>query len=545
MKKSVSAIIAMSFMSATFSQTTYYVATSGNDMSGDGSLVNPFATLTQAVTSANPGDTIFLRGGTYTSDEIRIDKSDLTIKSYPGEWAVLQAPVDNTDIASCIWYNEPLTTGGLLENLEISGGYFYGVKFETNWDWDPGVPFANRRGVQSITLRNCHIHHTGRDGVKLTPACNNITIENCEIDHTGQGPGALIDLNAEGIDNVNAGNLTVRNCHIHDIATTGLYVKGGGRNCLIENNLIENTGEGGIYLGFYTDEEWFDSDSNPDYYENIDGVARNNRIVNTQHAGIGCFGALNPQVYNNTIVNAANADVYAAAIFASGEIWLPDNTIAYPTNSGVYFVNNIFVQQSSAIMPMVRIRENALFNTLEWDYNVYYKNASSAVFTNDNAGGNDWNFNQWQNATSFDNNSLEIDPQLAAGQYLQASSPCINAGTTIAGFTTDFEGQLRDATPDIGADEYGSVVGLNPLQIPNYTLLVFSDGTHHFLQIASTTNAVLPIRCYSVTGQLQFESTVEIQQGIPQLQLPDLNQGIYLLHSGEENRQVVTFSAFH
>ena len=194
---------------------------------------------------------------------------------------------------------------------------------------------------------------------------------------------------------------------------------------------------------------------------------------------------------------------------------------------------------------MVRIRENALFNTQEWDYNVYYKNAASAVFTNDNAGGSDWNFGEWQNATSFDNNSLEIDPQLAAGQYLQASSPCINVGTTIAGFSVDFEGQLRDATPDIGADEYGSVVGLTPPQKPNYNLLIFSDGISHYLRIVSQVNTILPIQCYSVTGQLQFELKVDIQQAITQQQLPDLTPGIYMLQTGDEKGQILTFAITH
>ncbi|MBK6949980.1 MAG: hypothetical protein IPH16_19610 [Haliscomenobacter sp.] len=53
------------------------------------------------------------------------------------------------DISSCIWYNEPETVGGTLERLEIIGGYYYGLKFETNWDWDYSVPSPS--GKESAT----------------------------------------------------------------------------------------------------------------------------------------------------------------------------------------------------------------------------------------------------------------------------------------------------------------------------------------------------------------------------------------------------------
>jgi hypothetical protein len=43
----------------------YFLATGGND-SGDGSMASPFATFEKAYTSVVPGDTIYVRGGTYT-----------------------------------------------------------------------------------------------------------------------------------------------------------------------------------------------------------------------------------------------------------------------------------------------------------------------------------------------------------------------------------------------------------------------------------------------------------------------------------------------
>lgn len=484
--------------------STYYVATTGNDNTGNGSITQPFATLTRAIEEANAGDVIELRNGTYTSNEIRVNKSNLTIRSYQGEYASLVAVTNVEDISSCIWYNEPETVGGLLENLEIIGGYYYGLKFESNWDWDNSLPFANRRGVSNITVRNCHIHHTGRDGIKLTPASNNITIENCQINHTGVGPGAAADYNAEGIDNVNANNMTVRNCYIHHTATTGIYVKGGGRNCLIENNTIEDAGEGGIYLGFYTDAEWFDTDYNPNYYENINGTVKNNYIINTQHAGIGLFGAKDAKVWNNTIINAAQIDIYAALMIAPSDVWVSDTYTATPSNNNVSVQNNIFTQQATATMPMVRVRENALSGTVAWTNNLYYKNGSTPVFIDDNITWEDLSITEWQTQTGRDNNSLLANPSFNGSWHIQSISPCINAGIMLTEVSTDFEGDARTGLLDIGADEYNASTQIGTIAPALLNALTaypnpFTQSSTLTFTLPETTEAVLKV--YSAEGK--------------------------------------------
>ena len=54
-------------------QSTYFVATDGSDF-GSGSIESPLATVGKALDYAVPGDTVFIRGGTYASPSpIRID----------------------------------------------------------------------------------------------------------------------------------------------------------------------------------------------------------------------------------------------------------------------------------------------------------------------------------------------------------------------------------------------------------------------------------------------------------------------------------------
>ena len=72
---------------------SYYVSMSGSD-SNDGSNTRPWATLSYALGVAEPGDTIYVRAGTYPEGEINIPKSGLpgspiTIRNYPGERPIL------------------------------------------------------------------------------------------------------------------------------------------------------------------------------------------------------------------------------------------------------------------------------------------------------------------------------------------------------------------------------------------------------------------------------------------------------------------------
>ncbi len=442
---------------------TIYVSPSGNDNNA-GTLAQPLKTIPEAIDRANPGDIIELRNGTYPSNEIRIPKSNLTLRSYPGEWAIITAPLNIEDVASCIWYNEPDVTGGVLENLEIKGGYYYGVSFETNWEW--GLPANERRGASNIILRNCKIHDTGRDCIKIKPGCDNIQILHCELYNSGIGPSnseANGGPNAEGIDNVNGDGMVVRNCYIHHTSTSAVYAKGGAANCLIEGNLIMHAGEAGILLGFYTDADFFDTNANPSYYECLNSSAFNNMVVTTGGAGIGFFAAKNCAAYNNTVVTASPL-YHAPLMIARGEIYLSETTTLTPANFNIQVFNNLFVDQSGTGDEdyTVQLREGALTGNNLINRNIYHKTTGVASFDD----GVNWparTFAQWKSQLGFDAQSMETNPQLNANFHLTNGSAAIDAGQAAPVLTNDYDGQTRSGAVDLGADEFGNGIAL---QVP-------------------------------------------------------------------------------
>ena len=79
----------------------YYIATDGNDATGDGSKGNPWKTWQKIDSVAlDPGDIIYIRGGTYTDDRVTTDyfcywdsivgteSNPIVIMAYPGETPV-------------------------------------------------------------------------------------------------------------------------------------------------------------------------------------------------------------------------------------------------------------------------------------------------------------------------------------------------------------------------------------------------------------------------------------------------------------------------
>ena len=101
--------------------SVYFVATDGNDLNDGNSIDHPFKTIPRGVTAAAAGDTIYVRGGTYT---------------YTGSITAITLPAKSgaseTNRCYLMGYNDerPLLnfsamTGTSAEGLSITGSYWY------------------------------------------------------------------------------------------------------------------------------------------------------------------------------------------------------------------------------------------------------------------------------------------------------------------------------------------------------------------------------------------------------------------------------------
>ena len=281
----------------------YYLAPGGSNAAA-GTIDAPWQTLTHAAATVSAGDEIILRAGTYAVGPTFNDPN-LLIRSHTGERAVISAPINNASVEWALRFGAS-ASGSTLRGVELVGGYYYGIKLESEWGWGPNA-------ARNVTIEDSILHGSGRDVIKITPGCDDVVIRRNQIYDSGLRDGS----NAEGIDNVNGDRMLVQDNTFRNLATNAVYAKGGAIGCLIERNTVDTTGSLGIVLGFTTDGEFFDPDANPGGYESIDGTVRNNVIRNSRYGGIGLYSALRARVYNNTILNAANQG-QAGVVIAPG-----------------------------------------------------------------------------------------------------------------------------------------------------------------------------------------------------------------------------------
>lgn len=444
----------------------WFVSPQGSDSTGTGSLAQPFKTLAHLLEPARglvrAGDTVTLRGqpgaNVYRENEVRL-RVPLTLRSHPGEWAVISCPLDVAD-SVCVQV-DPGASGSRISRLEITGGNLYGLFFQTDWDARDN---RSGRGASQVIVEDCRIHGTGRDAIKITPKSDDITIRRCEIFNTGRlyPPGTPLDeQNAEGIDNVNGSRMVVEDSHIHDIATTGLYFKGGAADVLVQRNRIERTGLGGIMVGFDTSPDFFDTTLNPGWYESVRGTVRNNLVRDTGYAGIGLYAAQDAVVVHNTLVNTARLG--HAALYFGVTLQDFEPQAGRPPSVNPLVVNNLVLQDGGDCVGIRWANEisaaglYALRGHPGTDHNWFHNQRGECRFTDTRPGSalaDGGTLAQWRSQLTADASSGSGAIGVGARGHLAAGSPALGRGRRLAQVTDDIDGQPRGSgAVDIGADQ--------------------------------------------------------------------------------------------
>jgi len=146
---------------------TYYVSPSGSD-ANSGTLTAPFVTLQKAVNLANPGDTIYMRGGTYAlSGQVNINRdgtsgNPIRVFNYPGEVPILDAASATNSAVE------------LIRMLDASWWHFKGLEIKNS----PKLGLVMWDGSHNNIIENCNIHHNGRlatigSGILVTGTSSN------------------------------------------------------------------------------------------------------------------------------------------------------------------------------------------------------------------------------------------------------------------------------------------------------------------------------------------------------------------------------------
>jgi len=210
-------------------KAVYYVATNGND-SNLGTLKSPFKTLNATIDLAEPGDTIFVRGGVYPcSGTINIDKSGeegkpIHLRAYPTETPIFDFSTSMGNgflIRGAYWH---------LKGLIVTNAESNGVHIDTDK--------AHHNVIEQVKAGS-----NGNTGINLSTGAAHNLILNCDsyrnIDPETNGE------NADGFGvkfSVGAGNVFI-GCRGWNNSDDGFDFWYAGSSVRVENCYAYRNGE--------------------------------------------------------------------------------------------------------------------------------------------------------------------------------------------------------------------------------------------------------------------------------------------------------------
>jgi len=455
-----------------FSQNSWYVSETGNDTSGNGSQIAPWATITKALSEATTvnGDTIHI-SGTITQSGLTAGGIDIlkniVIKGETKETSIIQASENSFSATSRVFTNWSIAK---IINITIKNGYFdsfspqYGAGI-LNW------------GV--LSLENCIITD------------NNI--ENSEL-----GGGIYNEF----------GTLYLKDTYIYSnyssFGGAGIVCEGGSLN--IENSTIAlNYTQQNLATGagiFITDTADVNIKNSTIYY-NLMGN-------NSYGSGICIKG-------DDTHIGTLSLN-------------LLNVTIADNESGDGSFGNGIYVENNSANSVEIAIKNCIISNSNSNNYGEEGENililrtytlCRDATLAGDGVSGNINNTDP--NIDTFENHGGNTPTA-----SLMFSSPAINAGTDNNAPITDQRGFARVEVTDMGAFEYQTNTNINNLYENNIIQIYPNPANNRMLINLSKIN--YPIKyaeIINISGKLV--NIFPVTKSVFSINTSKFKSGIYFI----------------
>ncbi len=235
-------------------QTTLYVATTGNDTTGDGSAGNPYLTISNGVFQAAAGDTVLVSGGIYTQTVNIYITKDIIVRGMDAPTGVVITTMspDVSYSARCVRVS---SAGAVFDGFTLEKGY---PPQSSAHQYAFGGGILVEAGlVTNCVVRACQARYGG--GAALFGP--NALMRNCWISNNlcaygvNRGGGGVVFGDLWG--NYGGGNLL--DCFVLNNTNLLAASFGGGiysrstngivSNCLIAcNTLVGNAYGGGICL---------------------------------------------------------------------------------------------------------------------------------------------------------------------------------------------------------------------------------------------------------------------------------------------------------
>ena len=371
------------------STVTRYVAPDGNDNAA-GTFTAPYATIAKALTAAPTNATVYVYEGTYL-EPLTITKP-VKIRSCGSGDPVIRPNADGRASAVLISANNVTLDGLVIDAVNRWRGIDINAACVT---------------IRGCVVCNCVGDVDGRygQGIIVTSNASNHNIAVCDtvIYNVGGTAASLGYCHAVYTSCV---AMIVRGCEMYDIEGYAVHWYGSAGGDLIANDNYMHDLYGGV--GVF----------------NSTALVYNNVIRDTTIGLAARYNVVDAQFYFNTLTDGGGMSV---AALADGGSVLFQNNVYLNVNFAAHW------EQLTPSTAVVIANHNLRDGNTQPDYQGGYASA-------------------WSN--SYVSGSFSpITDDSGAGIKPTTGNPAINAGVTVTSVTTDRGGNVRSATPTLGAWE--------------------------------------------------------------------------------------------
>lgn len=223
-----------------------YVATTGDDDTGDGTEGNPYATIEKAASEASPGTTIHVAAGTYEGQ--RTHNIGGSVAVYTNASGTQSSPI--RFVSDTPW-GAVIDGAGVDQAWHNAGDYVEVIGFEITGSNYVGF---NQRAHYGLIAGN-HIHDLAAPDVNV-PNGGALIAENKDTSSNNRYIGNLVHgVNPPGANStmhgiyVNSPGFVVQNNIVYDVSDTarGIQAYRVIQDGIISNNLVFDCGNGILY----------------------------------------------------------------------------------------------------------------------------------------------------------------------------------------------------------------------------------------------------------------------------------------------------------
>ena len=446
-----------------YTAAEHFIAPTGSDASGDGSIANPYETITKAQSEASSGDTVYLRGGTYY-----LETSDVTYS---------------------------FSAWDSVNHITKNGISYIAYQGEIPiFDFSAVQPVGRRVTAFLVEADNCVFEGFEVVGVQVTIAA-----------------GEANNTQSECFRIVGGNNNRFERLSMHDGMGIGWYLTSGGGNLVINCDAYNNKGLDGLSHGnidgfgahtnrttdtgntFIGCRAWFNSDDGFDLINNDAAVVISN-----------CWAMYNGYDHESTSSKIGDSTGFKAGGYGVGGGFYPtpvprnrvlyclavENSRGFYANhhtGGLDWIGNTAISNGTNYNMLNNLDATAGNDVPGFDH--YMKNNlgyGGGPEVSDLGNSNDVTDNYWTlpvTVTADDFKSLSYaqltQPRQADGSlpevdyaHLVTGSDLIDAGTTtLVGVIPYYSG----SAPDLGAFEYSAPLEFWNQWLNNYLVGMGSD----------------------------------------------------------------------